>query len=113
MERSGNSRANFVWNMIGSVFESVLSFVLLIVVNRTVGEAGGGVFTLAFSHAQLMYYLGTLEVRTSNESARRFYRRNGFMETDILRGFYRDGGDGVRMVAPVQINQLSGKLLLF
>ena len=47
----------------------------------------------------------TLEVRTSNESARRFYRRNGFMETDILRGFYRDGGDGVRMVAPVQINQ--------
>ena len=47
----------------------------------------------------------TLEVRTSNEAARRFYRRNGFMETDILRQFYRDGGDGVRMVAPVQINQ--------
>ena len=47
----------------------------------------------------------TLEVRTSNEAARRFYRRNGFMETDILRQFYRDGGDGVRMIAPVQINQ--------
>lgn len=47
----------------------------------------------------------TLEVRTSNEDARRFYRRNGFMETDILRQYYRDGGDGVRMVAPVQMNQ--------
>ena len=46
-----------------------------------------------------------LEVRTTNEAARRFYRRNGFMETDILRNYYRDGGDGVRMAAPVQMNQ--------
>ena len=46
-----------------------------------------------------------LEVRTTNEDARRFYRRNGFMETDILRNYYRDGGDGVRMSAPVQMNQ--------
>ena len=38
-------------------------FVLMIVVNRVIGEEGGGVFTLAFSHAQLMYYLATLEVR--------------------------------------------------
>ena len=63
MEQQENSRANFAWNMIGSIFESLLSFALLILVNRTVGEAAGGVFTLAFSHAQLMYYLGTLEVR--------------------------------------------------
>ena len=47
----------------------------------------------------------SLEVRTSNEDARRFYRRNGFMETDILHQFYRDGGDAVKMVAPVQMNQ--------
>ena len=46
-----------------------------------------------------------LEVRTTNEGARRFYRRNGFMETDILTHYYRDGGDGVRMAAPVQMNQ--------
>ena len=47
----------------------------------------------------------TLEVRTSNQSARRFYKRNGFVETDILPHYYRDGGDGVRMSALVQINQ--------
>ena len=47
----------------------------------------------------------TLEVRTSNTDARRFYKRNGFVETDILPHFYRDGGDGVRMSAPVQPNQ--------
>ena len=47
----------------------------------------------------------SLEVRTSNQEARRFYRRNGFVETDIIPHYYRDGGDGVRMSAPVQSNQ--------
>ena len=47
----------------------------------------------------------SLEVRTSNQSARRFYKRNGFIETDILPRYYRDGGDGVRMTAAVQNNQ--------
>lgn len=42
-----------------------------------------------------------LEVRITNERARKFYRRNGFMETDILNNYYSDGGQGVRMVAPV------------
>ena len=46
-----------------------------------------------------------LEVRTSNMEARRFYLRNGFRETDILMRYYRDGGDGVRMASPVQMNQ--------
>ena len=63
MELGKNAKANFTWNMIGSVFESALNFVLLIVVNRVIGESGAGVYTLAFSHAQLMYYIGTFEVR--------------------------------------------------
>lgn len=63
MEQGKSVKANFTWNMIGSVFESALSFVLLIAVNRIMGESAGGIFTLAFSHAQLMYYIGTLEVR--------------------------------------------------
>lgn len=46
-----------------------------------------------------------LEVRTSNAAARRFYRRNGFMETEILNEYYTDGGQGLRMVAPVLLNQ--------
>lgn len=63
MEQKKNIKANFTWNMIGSIFEAALSFVLLIAVNRIMGETSGGIFTLAFSHAQLMYYIGTLEVR--------------------------------------------------
>ncbi|MFA6710323.1 MAG: GNAT family N-acetyltransferase [Candidatus Methanomethylophilaceae archaeon] len=46
----------------------------------------------------------TLEVRPANEGARRFYRRNGFMETEVLLDYYQDGGDGIRMDGPVQLN---------
>ncbi|MBQ8160360.1 MAG: oligosaccharide flippase family protein [Clostridia bacterium] len=63
MELGNHAKSNVFWNMVGSIAESALNLVLLIVVNRLVGEAGGGIFTLAFSHAQMMYYLGTLEVR--------------------------------------------------
>lgn len=46
----------------------------------------------------------TLEVRTTNVPARKFYRKNGFTETMLLKNYYRDGGEGVRMDGPVQLN---------
>lgn len=79
MEQGKSAKANFSWNMIGSIFESALSFVLLIVVNRIMGESSGGVFTLAFSHAQLMYYIGTLEVRPiQSTDVRQKYRFSSY-----------------------------------
>ncbi|MBR0392268.1 MAG: hypothetical protein IJK38_08105 [Oscillospiraceae bacterium] len=63
MELGKHAKSNVLWNMIGSICESALNLVLLIVVNRIAGEAYGGIFTFSFSHAQMMYYLGTLEVR--------------------------------------------------
>ena len=63
MELGKHGKENVLWNMIGSICESALNLVLMIIVNRVVGEASGGIFTLSFSHAQMMYYLGTLEVR--------------------------------------------------
>ncbi|MBQ6564373.1 MAG: oligosaccharide flippase family protein [Clostridia bacterium] len=63
MELGKHAKANVLWNMIGSICESALNLVLMIVVNRVAGEAAGGIFTFSFSHAQMMYYLGTLEVR--------------------------------------------------
>ncbi len=79
MEQGKSAKANFSWNMIGSIFESALSFVLLIVVNRIMGESSGGVFTLAFSHAQLMYYSGTLEVRPiQSTDVRQKYRFSSY-----------------------------------
>ncbi|MFA5452375.1 MAG: N-acetyltransferase [Candidatus Methanomethylophilaceae archaeon] len=46
----------------------------------------------------------TLEVRPTNEGARHFYKKNGFMETEILPNYYQDGGEGIRMDGPVQLN---------
>ena len=63
MEQGKSVKRNFAWNIAGSIFECLLSFVLLIAVNRTLGEESGGVFSLAFSHATLMFIVGTLEVR--------------------------------------------------
>lgn len=85
MEQGKNAKANFTWNMIGSIFECLLSFVLLIAVNRIMGEASGGVFTLAFSHAQLMYFVGTLEVRPiQSTDVRQKYPFSAYFSLRIL-----------------------------
>ena len=39
----------------------------------------------------------TLEVREENQSARKFYKGRGFVEVSTLRGYYSDGGNGIRM----------------
>lgn len=71
--------------MIGSIFESALSFVLLIAVNRMAGETMGGIFTLAFSHAQLMYYIGTLEVRPiQSTDVRKKYPFSSYFSLRVL-----------------------------
>ena len=38
-----------------------------------------------------------LMVRTTNESAIRFYKQFGFIRTRTVRGYYENGGDGWRM----------------
>ena len=63
MELRVDLKRNFIWNMIGSTCEAIMSLFALVIVNRVMGETAGGVFSFAFSHAQLMYYIGTLEVR--------------------------------------------------
>lgn len=56
-------REKFIWNMIGSMVCALASLILAMVVNRIVGESLGGVFALAYSNAQLMYTIGTFEIR--------------------------------------------------
>jgi len=46
----------------------------------------------------------TLEVRVQNNDAISFYRKRGFVPCGVLRGLYRDGGDALKMTAPVQLN---------
>jgi ribosomal protein S18 acetylase RimI-like enzyme len=39
----------------------------------------------------------SLEVRPSNVRAISFYKRHGFTPSEVLKGYYSDGGDAVRM----------------
>lgn len=53
----------FIWNIIGSVFNSATSFLLLIFVTRILGEYDAGVFALGFANAQLMLTIGRFGMR--------------------------------------------------
>ena len=49
--------------MMGSLCNALSSMILGIIVNRITGSFMGGIFTFAFSNAQLMYTIGGFEVR--------------------------------------------------
>lgn len=53
----------FIWNIIASTLNAGMSAILLIAVTRTVGVAEAGIFSLAFSIAQLMLTIGYFDMR--------------------------------------------------
>ncbi|MCL2143194.1 MAG: GNAT family N-acetyltransferase [Methanomassiliicoccaceae archaeon] len=46
----------------------------------------------------------SLEVRPSNMRAISFYKRHGFVATEVLRNYYNNGGDAVKMDLILQLN---------
>lgn len=58
-EEVKNFRKNFVWNIVGTGFNSFNSLIFLIIVTRINGITEAGVFTLAFSTACILYVIGT------------------------------------------------------
>lgn len=63
MECNVTQRQKVFWNMMGSLCNALSSMILGIIVNRITGSFMGGIFTFAFSNAQLMYTIGGFEVR--------------------------------------------------
>ena len=57
------AKKKFMWNMAGSLCNSLSSMLLLIIVNRISGESRGGFFALAYSTAQLLFSVGGFEIR--------------------------------------------------
>lgn len=49
-----------------------------------------------FAKREELQYI-SLEVRTDNTAAINFYRKNGFVETDIIQGYYSDGINAFKM----------------
>lgn len=64
----GNSshlnQKNILWNMIASTLAAGQSALMLIIVNRTVGLTEAGIFTLAYSIAQMMMTIGYFDMRS-------------------------------------------------
>lgn len=60
-EKSKNK--DFFFNMFGSSVNAAVSVILSIVVSRIAGYDAMGIFSLAYSTAQMMYYVGTFEMR--------------------------------------------------
>ena len=58
-EEGKNFRKSFIWNIVGTGFNSFNSLIFLIIVTRINGIIDAGVFTLAFSTACILYVIGT------------------------------------------------------
>lgn len=58
-----SKRGDYLFNMFGSLSNAGVSVILLMVVSHLAGEAPAGIFSLAFSSAQMMYTIGVFEMR--------------------------------------------------
>ena len=58
-----SSREKFAWNMLGSMSNALSSFILLTCVTRVNGVTDAGLFSLAFSTAQLLTTISCFETR--------------------------------------------------
>lgn len=62
-DSKSTDREKYIWNMLGSLSGAFSSLVFSIAVNRFFGGNSGGIFAFAYSNSQLMYTIGTFEVR--------------------------------------------------
>lgn len=58
-----SEKKNFVFNMLGSLANATVSLVLMVVVSHVCDDTLAGVFSLAFSTAQMMYTISVFEMR--------------------------------------------------
>lgn len=58
MEKTKNFNKNFIWNIIGTTFNSFNSLFFMVIVTRLNGTNDAGIFTLAFSTACILYIIG-------------------------------------------------------
>ena len=59
MEEKVNFKKNFIWNILGTGFNSFNSLFFMIIVTRVNQIEKAGIFTLAFSTACILYIIGT------------------------------------------------------
>ena len=63
-DRAGFNKKSVMWNMAGSFMVAGSSFLLLLFVTRTIGALWGGVFSLAYTTAQILLTIGKFGIRS-------------------------------------------------
>lgn len=58
IEKNKKFRKNFIWNIIGTTFNSFNSLFFMIIVTRVNGTNDAGIFTLAYTTACILYIIG-------------------------------------------------------
>ncbi|MDR0778944.1 MAG: GNAT family N-acetyltransferase [Methanomassiliicoccaceae archaeon] len=90
-----------------SILDAVHARIMMFAVDRDHRSMGIGSLLLAqLKRTAIMSGIKhiSLEVRPSNMRAIALYQRHGFVSVEILRNYYNDGGDAVRMDAVLQLN---------
>ena len=54
----------YIWNIVGSIANALLSVVLLMMVTRTFDDKQADIFSVAWTISQLMVTIGTFQIRT-------------------------------------------------
>ena len=62
-DRKITQKEIYIWNIFGSLCNAFVSVILLMIIARTTDAIDGGIFSLAFAVAQLMFTIGGFEMR--------------------------------------------------
>lgn len=85
-DSKATDKEKYIWNMLGSLSNAFSSLIFSIAVNRFFGSNSGGIFAFAYSNSQLMYTIGTLEVRP-------------YQSTDVSEKYHYDTYFWLRMIS--------------
>ena len=82
-KKEQQEKQNIIWNMIASILNSAQTVILLLIVTRILGVVEGGIFSFAFSAANMLLYIGTYGVR--NYQVTDICRKYSFNDYSSLR----------------------------
>lgn len=89
MEKTSNVKG-FLWNAVASVVTSLLSAILLLLINRQFGSSYGGIFSIAFATATIINALGEHSIRiyqvtdTFHKFSFRTYLKSRYILTALM-----------------------------
>lgn len=81
---ANNLKKNFIWNIIGTTFNSFNSLFFMIIVTRINGLDKAGIFTFAFSTACLFYVIGVYSGRVYQVTENEDYDDTIYFYTKII-----------------------------